>query len=140
MPIGMATDPQAAMGAQAPAMATAAPQGAGFMASPQAGLPQMAPGNPQTTMMLGQIAAKLLQKQQGTKYAIDLSRHLRTIVQKLLASGVLENPQAESDLAAIIQKFASFADKLGKTGPSQSPELTNSLAQMVGTGGSGVAA
>lgn len=107
------------------------------MASPEAGLPPMAPGSPQSTMMLGQIAAQLLKKQQGTKYAQQLLGHVRTIMQKLMASEMLGNPQAESDVASIIQKLASAADKIGKSGPSQSPALTTSLADMVGRAGQG---
>ena len=95
----------------------------------------MQPGSPEATMMLGQLAAKLLQKQQGTKYAQQLLKHIRTVMQKVLASSMFENPQAESDIASIIQKLASAGDKLGKSGPSTSPALTTSLADMVGRAG-----
>ena len=135
MPITPGADPGAMMGAQAPALGGEAPQGAGLMASPQAGLPSMQPGSPEATMMLGQLAAKLLQKQQGTKYAQDLLKHIRTVMQKVLASSMFENPQAESDIASIIQKLASASEKLGKSGPSTSPALTTSLADMVGRAG-----
>ena len=116
-------------------MGTDAPQGAGLMASPQAGLPAAQPGSPEATMMLGQLAAKLLQKQQGTKYAQQLLKHIRTVMQKVLASSMFENPQAESDIASIIQNLASASEKLGKSGPSTSPALTTSLADMVGQAG-----
>jgi hypothetical protein len=139
MPITGATDPNAMAGQQAPALGTESPQGSGTMASPEAGMPPMAPGGPNTTMQLGQIAAKLLQKQQGTKYAQQLLQHVRTIMQKLMASEMLGNPQAESDIATIIQKLSSAGEKLGKTGPSQSPALTTSLADMVGRAGGGTA-
>jgi hypothetical protein len=135
MPLTDASNPQGMVGQQAPALGTDAPQGAGLMASPQAGLPPGQPGSPQATMMLGQIAAKLLQKQQGVKYAQDMSKNIRTILQKMLAAQMFENPQAESDLASIIQKLGSFGEKLGKSGPSQSPALTTSLADMVKSGG-----
>ena len=129
-----------AMAGQAPAMAGAAPQGAGLTASPQAGLPPAQPGTPEAQMLLGQIAAKLLQKQQGTKYAQDLAGNIRTILQKVMASNMFENPQAESDLASIIQKLASFTQKLGKSGPSTSPAMTTSLSDIVNRAGSGVTA
>ena len=134
MPLTDGSNPTAMVGQQAPAMGTPAPQGAGFQAAPSAGLPPAQAGNPQTTMMLGQMAAKLLEKQKGKQYAVQLSNHLRAIVQKLLAAGMLDNPQAESDLATIIQKFGSFADKVNKTGPSTSPALTTSLSDMVNAG------
>ena len=82
-------------------------------------------------MMLGQLAANLLKKQQGTKYATDLVKHIRTILQKVQASSMFENPQAESDLAQIISKLAGLGEKLNKSGPSQSPALSTSLGDMV---------
>jgi hypothetical protein len=108
-----------------------APQGVGTMASPQAGLPAPQAGSPQATMMLGQLASNLLKKQQGTKYAQDLVKHIRTILQKVQASSMFENPQAESDMAQIISKLAGLGEKLGKAGPSTSPALTTSLSDMV---------
>jgi hypothetical protein len=101
------------------------------MASPQAGLPAPQAGTPQAQMMLGQLAANLLKKQQGTKYAQDLLKHIRTIIQKVMASSMYENPQVDSDMASIIQKLGSAGEKLGKTGPSTSPALSTSLADMV---------
>lgn len=135
MPMMPGSNPVGMMGGAPPALGTEAPQGAGFMASPSAGLPSMPPGNPQTTMMLGQMAAKLLQKQQGVKYTQDLLKHIRTIMQKVLGANMLENPAAESDISNIIAKLASAADKVGKAGPTQSPALSTSLASMVNAGG-----
>lgn len=122
-------------GAAAGPLQPDSPVGSGTMAAPSAGLPSPQAGTPQATMMLGQLAAKLLQKQKGTQYAVDLTKHLKTIVQKLLASSIYENPQVDSDLASIIQKLGSAGTKLGQTGPSQSPELSTSLADMVGQAG-----
>ena len=110
------------------------------MAAPSAGLPAAAPGSPQATMMLGQMAAKLLQKQQGTKYAQQLLKNFSTILTKVMASSMFENPQAKSDVMDAIKKLENAGIKLGQTGPSTSPELTTSLAQMVGGGGGGVGA
>jgi hypothetical protein len=117
----------------APQLGPEAPMGAGMMASPGAGLPAMQPGNPQTTMMLGQIAAKLLQRQRGTKYAQQLLQHFATIIGRLQAKVATEfqNPQAAGDLASIIHKLTTAAEKLGKVGPSQSPQLTTALGDMV---------
>jgi len=137
MPMTDDTNPIGMMGQAPPAMGTEAPQGAGMMASPEAGLPPAQPGTPEATMMLGQIAAGLLKKQQNTKYTQDLLRHIRTVMQKVLGASMLDNPQAEADIAHIIQKLASAAEKVGKSGPSQSPALTSSLSDMIGNAGSG---
>ena len=138
MPITGATDPAAMMGQQAPAMGGDAPQGAGVMAAPGAGLPPMQPGSPQATMMLGQLAAKMLQKQQGTKYAQDLLKHLSTILSKTIGSMLYENPQAKSDVMDAIKKLENASIKMGQTGPSQSPALTTSLADLVQSGSGAV--
>lgn len=138
MPLTDGSNPVGMIGQQAPMLGGESPQGSGFMAAPAAGLPSAPPGSPAATMMLGQIAAKLLQKQQSTKYAQNLLGHIRTVMQKVLASNLFENPAAESDLASIIQKLSAASDKLGKSGPSQSPALTTSLADMVGRAGTGV--
>lgn len=133
MPI---TDPAAQAMQGPPTMGTEAPQGAGMMASPGAGLPPQQPGSPQAMMQLGQIAAKLLDQQKKTKYAIDLSKHIKQIMQKVQGAQLYQdNPQADSDIATIIAKLGSLAEKLGKSGPSQSPALTTSLADMVGRAG-----
>ena len=117
-----------------------APPGAGLMASPQAGLPPAPAGDPRTTMMLGQLAANLLKKQQGTKYAKQLIQHIRTILQKVQASNMFENPQAESDMAHVISKLAGLSEKLDKTGPSNSPALSSTLSDIVGRAGQSGAA
>lgn len=123
----------------APQLGTEAPMGAGMMASPGAGLPAMQPGSPMATMMLGQIAAKLLQRQQGTKYAQQLLQHIATLIGRLQSKVATEfgNPQAAGDLASIIHKLTTAAEKLGKVGPSQSPQLTTALGDMVKQGGMG---
>lgn len=107
------------------------------MASPQAGLPAPAAGSPEALMALGQMAAQVLQKQQGIKYSQDLSDKIRAILQKLQAKNMFENPAAESDLSTIIQKLGAFKEKLGKAGPSTSPALSTSLADIVQKAGSG---
>jgi len=127
----MAGMPTPGMGGAGGPLQPDAPQGSGTMAAPQAGLPAPQAGSPQATMMLGQLAANLLKKQQGTKYATDLVKHIRTILQKVQASSMFENPQAESDLAQIISKLAGLGEKLNKSGPSQSPALSTSLGDMV---------
>ena len=112
-----------------------APMGAGAGASPQAGLPAPQAGTPQAAQQLSQLAAQLLKKQQGTKYTQNLLKHIKTIMQKVMAASMYENPQVDSDIASIIQKLGSAHEKLGKSGPSQSPELSTSLADIVGNAG-----
>lgn len=132
-----ASDPAAMMGGGAPPGGDS-PQGAGFMAAPGAGMPPMAPGSPQATMMLGQLAAKMLQKQQGTKYAQGLLKHLSTILSKQIGAMMFDNPQAKSDVMDAIKKLENASIKLGQTGPSTSPQLTTSLADLVQAGSGAV--
>jgi len=126
-------------GSQAPQAGTEAPQGSGLMASPQAGLPPVAADSPQATMALGQIAAKLLDQQKKTKYAQDLLRNFGVILGKVqsMVATEFQNPAAAGDLASIIHKLTTAVEKLGKVGPSQSPQLTTALADMVQPGGIG---
>ncbi len=138
MPITDASDPTAMTGQQAPALGTEAPQGAGLLASPSAGLPPMQPGSNPATAMIAQIAANLLKKQQGVKYGQALLKHLATILTKYVGSAMLDDPSSKSDVMDAIKKLENAGIKLGKTGPSQSPALTTSLADMVGrTGNAG---
>lgn len=135
MPVTDATDPTAAMGQTAPALGTDAPQGAGMMAAPSAGLPPMAPGTSQASTMLAQVAANLLKKQQSTKYGQTLLKHLATILTKYVGSAMLDDPGSKSDVMDAIKKLENAGIKLGKTGPTDSPALSTSLADMVGRAG-----
>ena len=135
MPITDASDPTAMTGQQAPALGTEAPMGAGMMASPAAGLPSMAPGNSQTTAMIAQIAANLLKKQQSTKYVQALLKHLGTILTKAVGTMMFDDPSAKGDVMDAIKKLENAGIKVGKSGPSTSPQLSTSLADMVGRAG-----
>ena len=138
MPLTDASNPQGMTGQQAPALGGDAPQGSGMMASPSAGLPPMAPGTNAATAMISQIAANLLKKQQGVKYGQALLKHLATILTKYVGSAMLDDPSSKSDVMDAIKKLENAGIKLGKTGPSQSPALSTSLADMVGrTGNAG---
>ena len=129
------------MGQQAPTLGTESPMGAGLMAAPSAGLPSMQPGTPQATQAIAQIAAQLLKKQQSTKYGQALLKHLSTILTKFVGASMMEDPAAKSDVMDAIKKLENAGIKLGKTGPSTSPQLSTSLAEMVGrAGGTGVGA
>lgn len=135
MPLTDASNPQGMVGQQAPSLGTESPMGSGMMASPDAGLPSMAPGNNATTAMIAQIAANLMKKQQGVKYGQALLKHIGTILTKYVGSMMLDDPSSKSDVMDAIKKLENAGVKLGKTGPSQSPQLTTSLADMVGRAG-----
>lgn len=135
MPLTDASNPQGMMGQQAPALGTEAPMGAGMMASPSAGLPSMAPGTPQATAAIAQIAANLLKKQQSTKYTMALLKHFSTILTKAVGAMMFEDPSAKSDVMDAIKKLENAGIKVGKGGPSSSPQLSTSLADMVGRAG-----
>ena len=136
MPVTDATNPQGAMGQAAPAMGDmGAPQGAGMMASPAAGLPPMQPGTPQAAMALAQIASKLLEKQKGIQYGQSMLKHLGTMLTKYVGSLMLDDSPAKSDIMDAIKKLEAAGGKLGQTGPSQSPALSTALGDIVSKGG-----
>jgi hypothetical protein len=135
MPLTDASNPQGMMGQQAPSLGTEAPQGSGMMASPSAGLPPMAPGTSQATAMISQIAANLLKKQQSTKYTQALLKHLGTILTKAVGGMMFEDPSAKGDVMDAIKKLENAGIKVGKSGPTDSPALSTSLADMVGRAG-----
>jgi hypothetical protein len=132
MPLTDASNPVGMIGQQAPQLGTEAPQGAGFMASPAAGMPSMAPGTPQATAMIAQIAANLLKKQQSTKYVQAMLKHIGTMLTKAVGSMMFDDPSAKGDVMDAIKKLENAGIKVGKTGPSTSPQLSTSLADMVG--------
>ena len=109
--------------------------GSGMMAAPSAGLPPMQPGTNPAIQMISQIAANLLKKQQGVKYGQALLKHLSAILTKYVGSAMLEDPSSKSDVMDAIKKLEQAGLKLGKSGPTDSPALSTSLADMVGRAG-----
>ena len=136
MPITPGTDPQAAMGQGPPQLGDmGAPQGAGMLAAPSAGLPPMAQGTQQTAMALAQIAAKLQDKIKGIQYGQSLFKNVATILTKYIASTTLDDNPAKHDAMDAIKKLEAAGLKLTQNGPSQNPALSTSLADIVKQGG-----